>query len=285
MVYVIPSVLTVSFLSLYYCMMPENKRKGRMKDFEKQYIAHRGFHDNHTGCPENTLPAFTRAVERGYGIELDVQLTKDKIPVVFHDYDLKRAAGVPKRVDRCTFDELRRYPIFGSEERIPSFSEVLKLVSGRVPLIVEIKVEMRYRETCEIVARLLDYYHGVYCVESFSPLAIRWFKLHRPHVIRGQLATNHRREGLKTPWYLDGILTNCLLNGISKPDFIAYNCRFKNTLPVAVLRRFYKCKMAAWTIESQRDLEKYRKYFDVFIFDSFVPQKDAGRLISGEWRK
>lgn len=277
MVYVIPSVLTVSVLSLYYCMMPENKRKDRMKDFEKQYIAHRGFHDNQSDCPENTMAAFSRAVERGYGIELDIQLTKDKIPVVFHDYDLKRAAGIQKRVDRCTFDELRRYPLFGSEERIPALSEVLKLVKGQVPLIVEIKVELKYRETCEIVARLLDYYHGVYCVESFSPLAIRWFKLHRPMVIRGQLATNHRREGLKTPWYLDGILTNCLLNGISKPDFIAYNCLYKNTLPVAVLRRFYKCKMAAWTIESQKDLEKYRKYFDVFIFDSFVPQNAAGK--------
>lgn len=277
MVYVIPSVLTVSVLSLYYCMMPENKRKDRMKDFEKQYIAHRGFHDNQSGCPENTMAAFSQAVERGYGIELDIQLTKDKIPVVFHDYDLKRAAGIQKRVDRCTFDELRRYPLFGSEERIPALSEVLKLVRGQVPLIVEIKVELKYRETCEIVARLLDYYHGVYCVESFSPLAIRWFKLHRPMVIRGQLATNHRREGLKTPWYLDGILTNCLLNGISKPDFIAYNCLYKNTLPVAVLRRFYKCKMAAWTIESQKDLEKYRKYFDVFIFDSFVPQNAAGK--------
>lgn len=274
MVLVVPGVLTVSLMSLFYCMKPEIGRKDRMKEFEKQYIAHRGFHDNLTRRPENTMPAFEAAVERGYGIELDVQLTKDKVPVVIHDYDLKRAAGIDRKIEDCTFEELRRYPLFGSGETVPAFADVLRMVAGRVPLIVEIKVELHYRETCRLVAKELDYYHGTYCIESFSPLAVAWFKHHRPSVIRGQLATNHKREGLKTPWYLEGILTNCMLNGFSKPDFIAYNCRFRNTLPVTVLRGFYKCKMAAWTIDSQKELEKHRKFFDVFIFDSFVPEED-----------
>lgn len=275
MVLVIPGVLTVSFLSLFYCcMMPEVSRKDRMKAFEKQYIAHRGFHDNFSDRPENTMPAFEKAVANGYGIELDVQLTKDKIPVVIHDYDLKRAAGVDKKVEDCTYEELKRYPLFQSKETVPALCDVLRMVSGKVPLIIELKVERKFRETCELVAKLLDCYHGTYCIESFSPLALWWFKRNRPGAVRGQLATNHRREGLKTPWYVEGILTNCLLNGFCKPDFIAYNCRFTKTFPVTVLRKFYKCKMAAWTIKSQKELERHRKYFDVIIFDSFAPQEE-----------
>lgn len=270
---VIPGMMTVSCLSLFYCMKPESGRRERLADFERYYIAHRGFFDNQGEAPENSLPAFSRAVKLGYGIELDVQLTKDKIPVVFHDYDLKRAAGVDRLVEECTFEELGAFGLFGSEERIPSFMEVLRLVAGRVPLVVEIKVEHRFRETCEIVADCLDYYHGLYCIESFSPLAVRWFRKNRPQVIRGQLATNHRREGLKTPWPLEPVLTNCLLNAWSGPDFIAYNCRFSESLAVRLMRRFYKCKMAAWTIKSQGDLERHRGKFDLFIFDSFRPEK------------
>ncbi len=275
MVLVIPGMLTASFLSLFYCcMMPENSRKDRMKAFEKQYIAHRGFHDNSADCPENTMPAFARAAEKGYGIELDVQLTKDKVPVVVHDYDLKRIAGINRKVEDCTFEELKGYPLFQSGETVPSLGEVLRLVAGRVPLIIELKVERNYRETCELVAGMLDYYHGICCIESFSPLALWWFKHHRPEMLRGKLATNQRREGSDTPWFMGGILTNCMLNGFSKPDFIAYNCLFTKTFPVTVLRRFYKCKMAAWTIRSQEELKRHRRQFDVFIFENFVPEKD-----------
>lgn len=284
MVIAVPGILTLSFLSLCYCMMPEVSRKERMKEYEKQYIAHRGFHDNATACPENTMGAFNNAVEHGYGIEMDVQLTKDKIAVVVHDYDLLRIAGVDKKVSDCTYEELKKYPIFQTKETVPAFKDVLRRIEGRVPLIIELKVERKFRETCEAVARCLDYYHGTYCIESFSPLALWWYKHHRPGVIRGQLATNQRREGLKTPWYIDGILTNCLLNGFSKPDFIAYNCRFSNTFPVAVLRKFYKCKLAAWTIKSQQELEKHKKIFDVFIFDSFSPEADQKNHEAGKMK-
>ena len=103
MTIVIPGMVTISLLSLFYCsMLPETGRKARMQAFERQYIAHRGFHDNRSECPENSLPAFERAIQMGYGIELDVQLTKDGVPVVFHDWDLKRAAGVDRKIRDCT---------------------------------------------------------------------------------------------------------------------------------------------------------------------------------------
>lgn len=102
-------------------------RKARMQAFERQYIAHRGFHDNRSECPENSLPAFERAIQMGYGIELDVQLTKDGVPVVFHDWDLKRAAGVDRKIRDCTFEELQSYRLFGSSQTIPAFEAVLEL--------------------------------------------------------------------------------------------------------------------------------------------------------------
>lgn len=128
MTIVIPGMVTISLLSLFYCsMLPETGRKARMQAFERQYIAHRGFHDNRGECPENSLPAFERAIQMGYGIELDVQLTKDGVPVVFHDWDLKRAAGVDRKIRDCTFEELQSYRLFGSSQTIPAFETVLEL--------------------------------------------------------------------------------------------------------------------------------------------------------------
>ena len=274
MTLVIPGMVTISLLSLFYCsMLPETARKARMQAFERQYIAHRGFHDNRGECPENSLPAFERAIQMGYGIELDVQLTKDGVPVVFHDWDLKRAAGVDRKIRDCTFEELQSYRLFGSSQTIPAFETVLELADGRTPLIIELKAEIVHRELCEKCAVLLDRYPGEYCIESFSPLALGWFKRHRPNVLRGQLATNYRGEGLKTPVIVREMLTYCMLNGFCRPDFIAYNCQFSNTLPVEMLRYFYKCKMAAWTIKNQGELNRHRKQFDVFIFDSFEPDQ------------
>ena len=155
MTIVIPGMVTISLLSLFYCsMLPETGRKARMQAFERQYIAHRGFHDNRSECPENSLPAFERAIQMGYGIELDVQLTKDGVPVVFHDWDLKRAAGVDRKIRDCTFEELQSYRLFGSSQTIPAFEAVLELADGRTPLIIELKAEIVHRELCEKCAAL-----------------------------------------------------------------------------------------------------------------------------------
>ena len=110
----------------------------RPEPVPKVYYAHRGLHDNQSDAPENTMAAFDKATEAGYGIELDVQMTKDGQVVVVHDFDLKRVCGIDKAVDECTYEELQEYPIYGSSQRIPLFTDVLQLVGGRVPLIVEI---------------------------------------------------------------------------------------------------------------------------------------------------
>ena len=216
-------IALIIIIGLYLlCLRPNTGRRQAMKAFWDMNIAHRGFFDNED-VPENSIPAFLAAVEHGYGIELDVRLTKDGQTVVFHDATLLRVCGVAKKVSECTYEELRSYALIGSNERIPLFSEVLKVVDGKVPLIVEIKASEGYVRTTEKVAEELDGYKGRYCIESFNPLVVRWFRKHRPQVIRGQLSTNYFKDRMGKTVIDRFVMTNLLFNFWSRPDFIAYN--------------------------------------------------------------
>ncbi|MBR1598802.1 MAG: hypothetical protein IJ661_07830 [Lachnospiraceae bacterium] len=221
--------------------------------------------------PENSMPAFERAVASGYGIELDTQTTKDGRLVVFHDETLYRMCGVDKKLYECTYEELMKYGLAGTDYRIPLFSDVLKAVGGRVPLIVEIKSEGNWLRTTRMTAEQLDAYRGIYCVESFHPLVVRWFRKNRPDVLRGQLSTNFFRSTLKRAWYENIILTNLMLNFLSRPDFVAYNYRYRNQPSFWLCRHLFNVVSAAWTVRSEAVLKRVSKVFDVIIFDSFIP--------------
>ncbi|MBQ1509014.1 MAG: hypothetical protein IIZ47_06280, partial [Erysipelotrichaceae bacterium] len=165
---------------LYLFLVMPSLRKCDRKAFEGRYYAHRGLHDNLSDAPENSLRAFEKAVERGYGMEFDVQLSKDDIPVIMHDMSAKRALrkkdGTPLegKVRDYTLQELRECTLFGSKETIPTLKEVLDLVDGKVPLIIEFKAENADRklDVCPISMELLKDYKGVYCVESFHPFVV-----------------------------------------------------------------------------------------------------------------
>ena len=147
----------------------------RPKRSREIYYAHRGLHNNAGNAPENSLAAFEKAVKAGYGIELDVQLTKDNQVVVTHDFHLRRNCNVQKEVNQCTYEELQRYPIFFSKERIPLLEDVLKVVDGKVPLIIELK----YKDKSDICAKtdeILQNYRGEYCIESFYPQVLLWYR-------------------------------------------------------------------------------------------------------------
>lgn len=165
--------LCLAGIAVLYLLMIMPAMLGRpdMEPFKRWLYAHRGLHDNSSDAPENSLRAFKRAVEAGYGIELDIQLSKDKKPVVFHDFTLERICGRPGKVCDYTYEELRRFKLCDSDEGIPSFADVLKLVDGRVPLIVELKIEHTDLSLCPIADKLLRQYSGRYCIESFHPWA------------------------------------------------------------------------------------------------------------------
>ena len=126
---------------MYFLAIMPGHRKVR-NSIKGKYYAHRGLHDGEAGIPENTMAAFRRAVDAGFGIELDVQLTKDEEVVVFHDFDLKRVCSAEGEISDFTYEQLQRFAICGTQERIPRLSDVLKLVQGRVPLLIELKYKL-----------------------------------------------------------------------------------------------------------------------------------------------
>lgn len=268
-------VLALAVLYLL-AIMPRICNRPDITLFQKIYFAHRGLHDNASEAPENSMAAFRKAVEAGLGMELDVQVTKDGVPVIFHDFNLERICGVEGKVVNHTYEELQAYTLCHSEERIPKLSDLLEMVDGRVPLIVEIKAETADVSGCVIIDGLLRAYHGPYCIESFNPMVLWWFRRHRGNVVRGQLSSNFRKEG--EYWnILYFAMTHLLFNFLTKPDFIAYNHKFSEEPGRRICRHLYRHPAAAWTIRSEKDLEALKGEYDVFIFDSFLPT-EAGRF-------
>lgn len=262
----------ILFFLYLLLIMPRIWRRPDRLPYMGVLYAHRGLHDNTTSAPENSMNAFRKAVEAGYGIELDVQLTKDGIPVIFHDFTLERMCGVSGKVDMMTYEELQKLTLGQTEEKIPTLREFLDMVAGRVPLIVELKIEWTNLALCPIVQKMLKEYRGVYCIESFNPLALLWYRIYHREVMRGQLSTNFRRDG-NYKNVLHFLLSHLLMNWVTSPDFIAYNCQFKQEPGRRICRKLYKNLAVAWTVKDQRQLESLGKDFDLFIFDSFIPHE------------
>jgi glycerophosphoryl diester phosphodiesterase len=182
-----------------------------------------------------------------------------------------RMCGIDRRVDELTAKELTHVPLAGSSYTIPTFAEVLSLVRGRVPLLVEIKGTTGAASVCEVVAPMLDEYRGSYCIESFSPYAVRWYRRHRPLVVRGQLSEHYfaNRGKKKTPALL--MMQLLLTNFLTKPDFIAFNLRDRKYLPFRIATRLYSAKAFAYTVKSVSDEETCCGYFDALIFEGYLP--------------
>lgn len=236
------------------------------------YYAHRGFHDNQTAAPENSMKAFEKAVKAGYGIELDVQVSKDLQAVVFHDKTLRRVCAVDGKVSDYTYAELQKFRLCESNEKIPLLKDVLELVDGKVPLVIELKCYEKAGVICQTADQLLKDYKGTYCVESFHPLALQWYRQHRPEVIRGQLATNFRLTESGLAPYLE-VVHYLLTNVMCRPDFIAYDYRFKNNLSRKLCCGMFGAASVGWTIRSQQTMDACRGDFDLFIFEGFRPTK------------
>ncbi|MCI8464376.1 MAG: glycerophosphodiester phosphodiesterase [Lachnospiraceae bacterium] len=252
-------------------IMPHMFGKPDVSPFLDVYYAHRGLHDNHSGVPENSLLAFGLAAEQGYGIEMDVRLTKDEQAVVFHDDTLKRICGLDRWVNSMTYEELKKLSLLGTEERIPLFSEALEVIGGRVPLIIEIKMVDSRTRVCELVDRILQNYQGQYCMESFHPIAVYWYKKHRPEIVRGQLSADFPKEGERETFPM-WIVHHLLANFLARPDFISYSHKGAGVPARRICRSLYRNLSVAWTIRSEEELEKARRQFDLFIFEGFRPK-------------
>lgn len=261
-------ILLVVYLILVAPRM--KNRADRTPFLSHRFYAHRGLFDNQSEAPENSLAAFKKAVDAGYGIELDVQLTKDDKLVVFHDATLKRMCGVEGNVWDYTLDELQRFKLADSRETIPTFEEVLTLINAKVPLIIEYKLDRPLTKVCELGNELLSQYKGDYCIESFHPFAVMWYKKHRPDVLRGQLSGN-LKEFTKNPKMqrVYTLVTYLLTNVLTRPDFIAYDHRYVNNISRRVCK-WLGALSVTYTIKSAERYEEVKNDFDLFIFDSCI---------------
>ena len=231
------------------------------------HYAHRGLHNEET--PENSLLAFRRAAEHGYGIELDLQLSANGVVMVFHDYTLDRMTEYGGKLSDYTAAELQtiRLKTRGgelTEETIPTFASVLEAVDGSVPLLVELKGESLDASLCPAADALLKGYKGPYCVESFNPMLLRWYKKHQPKIMRGQLYTDVFRENGRSVRNL--LLSLMALNVLSRPHFIACNRIFQKKLPVVLTERFFRAPLFTWTVRSEA--ERVNGYM---IFENIRP--------------
>ncbi len=270
--YIIGGVCAALAALWLFLFLPGRPAERQREVFGGRYFAHRGLYDNDAGVPENSLAAFKNAARHGYGCELDVQFTKDKKLIVFHDNDFKRASGVDTPVWELTYDEVQRLPLFGSDERAPLFSEVLRCMDGRAPLIVEIKAEgvdtAWYREVFEATKKELKGYKGEYCIESFHPYVVRLVKKHMPQVLRGQLVGGVRDRGaLKKPVAL--ALAWLLTSFYTRPQFIAYDERYIGR-PLRAAKRLGAMSVM-WTVRTLERCRELEKTEGAIIFEHCDP--------------
>jgi len=260
LIWIVPLVLFV----LYVLAI-----RGKKTDFTELRtwkFAHRGLHGD--GIPENSMAAFRKAQEKGYGIELDVHLMKDGTLAVIHDSNLSRTAGVDAIAENLTLAELKQYRLEGTDEEIPTLTEVLDMF--RNPIIIELKSRNgNARPLCTAVCNRMDVHKGSYVIESFDPAVVRWFMLNRPEIIRGQLANRFTPKETKMNWLKCFWGRNLLFNFLTKPQFIAYNFDYRKCLANRIATRLWGVQPVYWTIRTPGDLRKTRVEKAIPIFENF----------------
>lgn len=229
-------------------------------------IAHRGLHDKN--LPENSLGAFSHAIEKGYAIELDVQLLADDTVVVFHDESLARMTGNDGYIKYLSKGDLKALTLKGTKESIPTLQEVLKLVDGKVPLLIEVKNKYKVGKLEQALIDILKDYKGEFAVQSFNPFSLGYFRQHAPNIIRGQLSGFFKDE--KLGWAKRFTLKRMTLNKkVSQPHFISYEA---SALPNRFVKKYKNLPLLAWTVRSKEEYLKTVKHCDNIIFEKFIPE-------------
>lgn len=224
-------------------------------------IAHRGIHNDE--IPENSIAAFENAIYKKFMIELDVHLLKDKQIVVFHDDNLKRMTGIDKNIKDCTYEELKKINL-NNNSSIPLLDDVLKLINGRVPVLIELKYDQKVGKLEKELTKILDNYNGDFAVQSFSPLSVFWFKKNRSNYIRGQLLTNNYKANFIIKFLYD----HMIFNKITKPDFISYNIKGLPNKNISKIKN--KIILLGWTVKNQEEYDKYKNECDNLICEKIL---------------
>jgi glycerophosphoryl diester phosphodiesterase len=221
-------------------------------------FAHRGLHG--AGAMENSPRAFVAAIERGFGIECDIQLSADGQAMVFHDWEVDRLTAESGPVVQYSAAHLGAIRLGDTGDCIPTLRQVLEQVAGRVPLLIEVKSkrELQVPAICHAVQSALEGYRGHYAVMSFDPRVPRWFAEHSPPTVRGLVVTQENDNGLA------GRLRRHAALWHARPDFLAYDIR---DLPssFAAAQRHRGLPVATWTVRSGELLDRAAVHADAPI--------------------
>ena len=219
-------------------------------------IAHRGIFDNKK-VPENSIRAFKDALNNGFAIEFDVHLTKDNKVVVFHDDTLERLTNKKGNIKDYTFEEIKKTKLLDTNYFIPSFDEVLDLINGNVPILIELKYDRKDHILEKEVIKRLEKYNGEFAIQSFDPFIVTYFRFFKNDFIRGLLVSS---KGNKIS---ERFVRSMILLPICKPDFLSVDKNLYNNKKVL---KYKKNKpVLAWTMKSKKDMDKYKDKFDNVI--------------------
>lgn len=264
----------VGFFLLLFCaylFLLKTSKREELSEYKGALFAHRGLHNCERA--ENSMSAFLAAADKGYGIELDVRLSSDGELVVFHDDTLLRVCGIDKRVDEFTAKELAGFRLSGTEDGIPLFSEVLSAISGRVPILVEIKEDQGDSRVSSKTAEILKDYKGKFLVQSFNPLSVKNVKKKLPSAVGGILCQSYWREKeyRKIIHFLLGLMVT---NIACRPSFIAFNASHPKNPALLAARLFFRTPTFAWTVRNEDEGRRAKKnHFDALIFENYIPEK------------
>jgi glycerophosphoryl diester phosphodiesterase len=268
---IIMCILILGFIGYLYLTGAQKSDKD-ISWLTEHPLAHRGLHNEL--YIENSMGAFKNAVENGYPIELDVMFTADKQVVVFHDDNLARLTGDTRNVSEVNYEELRTILLKGEGENsfeeayIPLLTEVLELVNGDVPILIEIKDCKGVTTLCEAVYDILKDYKGEYAIQSFNPFAVEWYANNAQEVTRGQLS-GLMSDSLNLKFYEKFALKNMLLNFKSKPHFIAYEAKGLPKFRISMLRK-QGIPILGWTIRSIEEAQAASFNCDNIIMENYL---------------
>jgi len=262
-------LLIVGIFCVYIFLIRIDSKRMRKQFDSVAPIAHRGLHTSDQQIPENSLKAFKQAVDLGYGIELDVQLSADMEVFVFHDTTLHRMCGSNKKLETMRSKEIKVCRLKDTDQTIPTLKEVLDLVAGKTTLWIEIKTTRRRAETVDQVLLLLHDYPGDFSLCSFDPMILREIKKRDPSILRGIIVEGFLNNK-KFPFYQRILVHYSLLNFLVRPDYQSYDYHQRSN-PTYLLNRIMGAYSLFWAVGS-KDLEaKLKPDCDNIIFEHYRP--------------
>ncbi len=238
-----------------------NLKKSKISCLMHRPVAHRGFHKGKI-IPENSLLSFKSAIDKNYAIELDIRITKDKKIIVFHDENLYRLCLKDEIVSNLNYKDLDDKFLYNTKEKIPLLSEVLHLIEGKVPLLIEVKNYSKIGEFETILSKELENYKGEFAVCSFNTKVISWFKKNRPEFLRAIIFGDLKKYEKKFSFFL--FLYRYIK---SNPDFVSFEYEFLDSI-IPTFCRYFKIKFFCWTIDSFEKMKKAKKLADNIIFEN-----------------